>query len=392
MRGLVLLVVCSLGCGREIVDERVESQPLPVEAPTEQVPPVAPTPMGETPGWYDAPEDPLVRLGLMMPEVLDGVLLHGTVSFEPAAPDGLYRLVMVWKNDPTERTVAVVRRDATSIRGRLQPPDFVLEPSTCGRGRRATGVLFVVHESTTGDESVMGTSAPHLAMNGGTSFEVTFDECASGQRTLPPLMLQLEPRLAFARCAATAGRCFENDPVRVRSATLEVDGDAVRLAPTFVFGPGTERLTLEVNGAVQTVGRSGAVPRSAFIAGRNRVTWRIGARQPWEAFVVLPDTALAPSADAPLRLNDAFTLRWAETRWATRFQVDLSPVDVPWTRAVYPSFTTTQSPLTARFEGFPSGTGQVVTGTRAGVTVTATRQDGSFAMLQREFTEAPITR
>jgi hypothetical protein len=47
--------------------------------------------MGPTPGWYDTPADPLVRLGLMMPEVLDGVLPHGTVSFEPAAPDGLSR-------------------------------------------------------------------------------------------------------------------------------------------------------------------------------------------------------------------------------------------------------------------------------------------------------------
>lgn len=50
---------------------------------------MSPTPMGPTPGWYDTPADPLVRLGLMMPEVLDGVLPHGTVSFEPAAPDGL---------------------------------------------------------------------------------------------------------------------------------------------------------------------------------------------------------------------------------------------------------------------------------------------------------------
>jgi hypothetical protein len=391
MRVLGLMVLCSLGCGRDIVDERMETPP-PVEVAMEPAPPVTPTAMGPTPGWYDAPEDPFVRYGLVMPEVLDGVVLQGTVSFEPAAPAGLYQVVMVWKNDSNPRTVALVRRDANSFRGSLQPPDSVLERSTCGRGRRANGVLFVVHQSTTGAESVMGTSASHLAVNGGGSFEVTYDECASGRRSLPPVMLQLEPRLAFAFCAATTGRCFENDPVRVRSATLSIDTDGVRLTPTFVFGPGTERLSLEINGAVQSLVRGAAVPRSAFVTGRNRVTWRIGSRQPWEAFVVLPDTALSPSAAAPLRLNDAFTLRWAETRWASRFQVDLSPVDVPWTRAQYPSFVTTQSPLTARFEGFPSGTGQVVTGTRAGVTVTASRADGSFTMLQRESIEAPIAR
>jgi hypothetical protein len=390
---LLVLAVLEVGCGRVVVDEVEPGVPDTVD-PGAEVKVVDTAPKAPRPGWYDVPADPAgPSLGYVQPQLLDGSLLHGTFSFQPSAPQGLYELVVVWANGGGEQVVGVTTRESSAFRGRLTPPAGTLTPSSCPRGRKASGVVFVTYRSggrDTGSE-VVGTSNPRLAQLGSWSWEVTYDECASGNRYLPPIALLREPRLELARCMARGGRCADSDAVRLRSASLEDDGDAVRLDPDFVFFDEGAAITLDINGVRVSMDRAGRYPRSAFRPGRNRVTWRMGRRTPWEATVVLPSAPLTPVVPGALRLNDTFTVRWTDSGWATTTRVDLFPVDAPWTRAVYPSFEAVTSPLTATFPGFPDGRGGVVTGTRASVRLTTRRDDDGFSVSQTEGFEAPIT-
>ncbi|MDX2012081.1 MAG: hypothetical protein SFW67_17945 [Myxococcaceae bacterium] len=353
--------------------------------PTTMEPPPAPRP-----GWYDVPSDPAVRLGLYQPQSFDGRLLAGTFSFEPAAPPGGYTVTVIWKNHTVEQVVGTVTRDSPSMRGLLSPPDSALVASTCPRGRKSTGTLFVKHGDT---GEVVGTSATEAVLTGGYSWEVTYDECASGSRFLPPIVLQREPRLELAHCLTLSRRCADTDPVRVVSSDLEVRDDGVSLTTTFVFSDARETPSLEVNGvALRLEPRTIVYPRSAFRPGRNQVRWRMGSREPWEAVVVLPEASFEPKFPRALRLGAPFTLPFREATWATDYGLYLTPGDAHWTRAVYPSFRGIAAPLEGRFDGFPDGRGGIVTGTWASARFTAVRKDGRCSLSQTEVLTVPIER
>jgi hypothetical protein len=90
-------------------------------------------------------------------------------------------------------------------------------------------------------------------------------------------------------------------------------------------------------------------------------------------------------------MGKPFSVAFDAAPWATDYRVDLFPVDAPWTRAVYPTFSSPTSPVEGTFDGFPDGRGGRVTGTRASVRLTATRTDGPFTLTRETALEASIS-
>jgi hypothetical protein len=389
---LLVMAVVGFGCGRVVVDELAPGDSV-VESDTQA--PDAPLPAGPTPGWYEVPVDPAsANFGYSVLELLDGALLHGTLHLGAGAPAGTYEVVVFWENETLEQVVAAVQAAPAdtwrtlAVRGRLAPPERALSPSTCPRGLKSTGLLFWRHRAQdTSEPEVVGTSALSLVGLSGVSPPVVYDACASGNRWLLSGDLRHEPRFGLAQCLARNWRCFDGDSVRVKGSTVTVDGDFVAIRTDFVFIDEGKQPQLEVNG--QPVEATGRLPRSLFRPGHNRITWRAPDRKPWEATVVLPETELQPVVAEPLRLNRPFTTSWSAD-WATDVSFTFYPVDAPWTRAVYPTFSARTPPVTDVFPGFPDGRGGVVTGTRAQVWMTAVRADGAFSLVQNESIEVPI--
>jgi hypothetical protein len=396
MRALVLVAVLS-GCGREIVEER----PFTVggagggQSATSAGGSAGGASAGGLsalePGWHDVPADPFEDWGMVL-ITQRATVLDGTFSFAAAAPAGTYQLAVVWKDHVTPQVVASVTRDAPRFTAALQPPAAALVPSSCSRGRRGTGVLFVLHDATPsspGDDVVVGSSRSSIVLNAGafSSFELTYDECVTSDGFLPPVMLAREPRLALALCLAQGRTCADADGVRMSAGSLQLDPEGVVVLGTSVFG----RPTLELNGATPIIDRGGRISRDQFRPGRNLVSWRLPGRAAWVATVVLPDAPLLPRLDRGLRLGSSFTVTFDARRWATAFNARLFPIDAPVTRAVYPSVEGTSSPLTGVFSGFPDGRGGVVTGTRATVTLEASRREGRFTFSQVERIEVPVS-
>lgn len=378
------------GCGRIVVEERGPDEP-PSAGGSSGAGGGATVTTGLAPGWYDVPADPSEPWGLVTFEQA-GDVLAGQFLYADAAPAGTYQLAVAWKGQPSLTVVGSVSRGTTSFRALLQPPASALEPSTCGAAaQRARGTLFVLFDpdlQTAGDELVVASSTADtvLTQQVGSTFELLVDGCVTGRRLFPPLVLAREPRLELTRCRALGGPCADVDPVRVSAATVEVVPEGVRLSTTFVFGAPR----LELNGAPLVVDAKGLLSRAQFVPGRNHVTCRLDGHPAWEADVVLPEAPLSPSMASPLSLGRSFSLSWSGGTWANSARVRLWPVDAPWTRAVYPSFDATSSPLTGTFAGFPDGRGGVVTGTRASLELTLTREARRFSVSQVERLEVPI--
>lgn len=381
---LAVLVFVLLGCGREIVDE--------ASAP---VMPVEPAPSGGevakplSPGWYDVPADTVEQLGLLVLQPSDGRTLKATFMFSATAPAGDYTVAVGWRRATQLQVLGTARRDAPEFEARLAPPAEVLTQTRCGGF--ASGVLFVL-----ADGVVVGASA------GGwlSDFDITYEQCGVSSRG-GFFRLERDPRLEFARCRVLSGSCVDKSPVRVTGGSLVVDDDGVTLETDMAFIDNQTMVSVEVNGVVARrwnewgsalpTGQTSALARALFKEGKNRVTLRMGQRPPWEANVVLPATVLSPRVTPALSLNKRFSVSFDDAKWATSSRVDLFPVDAPWTRAVYPSFSAPTSPVSGLFEGFPDGRGGRVTGTRASVHLSATRFDGEFTMTQQTHFETPIS-
>ena len=375
---LVLLV----GCGREIVDEQI----------------VMPTEAGQTgggaaggsveakplsPGWYDVPADPVEYLGTLVVMPTDGRTLRATVMFSSTAPAGDYTVAVAWRGATQLQALGVVRKDQPDLLARLAPPAQVLAPSRCGSS--ASGVLFVLRGGLS-DGVIVGASAGGWVGD----FMLDYSECAASTRG-DSFVLQRDDRYEHARCLALSGRCVDTSPVRVTQGALRIDDFGISVESNLGFADANSTVSLEVNGVPVTDRRTNAVPRELFKEGKNRITVRMGQHTPWEANVVLPTGALAPRVSPALSLGRPFNVAFDAAPWATSYRVDLYPVDAPWTRAVYPSFSSPTSPIAGTFEGFPDGRGGRVTGTRASVRLMATRTDGKLTLSQQTSLEAPIS-
>lgn len=381
---LGVLVLLLVGCGREIVDE----SPLP-SAPVEAQPADGGVVVRLVPGWYDVPSDTVQQLGLLVVQQRDGRTLKATFVFSETAPAGDYTVAMAWHGATQLQVLGTGRRDASEFEARLAPPAQVVTRGRCGGS--ASGVLFVL-----ADGAVVGASA------GGwlSDFSIQYEECGvSGANR--SFKLERDPRLEVARCRALLGRCVDTSPVRVTGGSVVIDDAGVSFETALAFIDDQTPLSVEVNGVVARqwsdwgsnlpTGQTSVLPRALFREGKNRVTLRMGRRPAWEANVVLPSTTLAPRLMPALSLNQSFDLSVDDTAWATTLNVDLFPVDAPWTRAVYPSFSSPSSPVVGVFEGFPDGRGGRVTGRRASVQLTVTRTQGDFTMMQQTSFETPIT-
>ncbi|MBL8932928.1 MAG: hypothetical protein JNM69_00155 [Archangium sp.] len=379
-----VLLVLLVGCGREIVDEFQQGQVGADAARADGGMAAA-----LVPGWYDVPVDPVQRLGLLVLHPGDGRTLKTTFVFSESAPAGDYTVAVGWRGATQLQVLGTVRREAPDFEARLAPPASVVTQRRCGGA--ASGVLFVLV-----DGAVVGASA------GGwlSDFDITYDECGGMVRG-GSFRLERDPGLEVARCRVLSTSCVDSSPVRVTSGSLVVEDSGVVLETEFALIDNQATLSLEVNGVVVRrwsdwgsslpTGQTSALARALFHDGKNRVTVRMGQRRPWEANVVLPSSPWSPRVTPSLSLNKPFNVSLEGTAWATKLQVDLFPVDAPWTRAIYPSFSSPTSPIAGLFEGFPDGRGGRVTGTRASVQLSATRIDGAFTVLQQTSFETPIT-
>ncbi|MCA2978163.1 MAG: hypothetical protein INH41_17530 [Myxococcaceae bacterium] len=378
MRWLFLSFACVCWCGCEPSADVLEPG-LDAPPPDEEA---------LAPGWYDVPRDPTVLYGRLPSGVLRGTMLEGRLELEAAAPAGRYEVSVVWTSAATEQVLGVATPGAPGVGARLQPPPAALEASTCPGGQRARGVLFVRHvaEAAGGAGTLVGASAVRSAVWTATEDAfVAYDECATEPQRLNPVTLWTEPRLALAHCAAMRRACQDSDGVRLWDATLHVEGDTVRLTENPVFGE-AQALRVEVNGQPLVPDSRGLVRRSDFRPGRNRVTWWLGARPPYEATVVLPPP-LRLSATPPLRANEAFTLSAADAGWAQRFLVNVHPLPIAPRQA--PLFFESETlPLTGVFTPFP----QAPAATRARVSVLATKHTGRFVMALGETLEVEVAR
>lgn len=382
-----LMVVLLVGCGREIVEERIV---MPTEA--------AQTGGGAaggsvdakplSPGWYDVPADPVEYLGTLVVMPTDGRTLRATVMFSSAAPAGDYTVAIAWRGATELQALGVVRKTSTELQARLAPPSQVLTQSRCGAG--ASGVLFVLSGGLT-DGVIVGASA------GGwlTDFDLEYSECGVSTRG-NSFVLQRDARFENARCLALSGlganrSCVDTSPVRVTQGALRIDDFGISVESNLGFADANTTVSLEVNGVVVPERRTSTVPRELFKEGKNRITVRMGQHAPWEANVVLPTGVLSPRVSSALSLGKPFSVVFDAAPWATSYRVDLYPVDAPWTRAIYPSFSSPTSPIAGTFDGFPDGRGGRVTGTRASVRLMATRTDGKLTLSQQTSLEAPIS-
>ena len=374
---LALLV----GCGREIVDEQIVVPSEPVQTGggaaggSVEAKPLSP-------GWYDVPADPVEYLGTLVVMPTDGRTLRATVMFSSTAPAGDYTVAVAWRGATQLQALGVVRKSATELQARLAPPSQVLTQSRCGAS--ASGVLFVLSGGLS-DGVIVGASAGGWVGD----FTLDYSECGATSRG-GYFALQRDDRLEHARCLALSGQCVDTSPVRVTRGGLRVDDFGISIESSLGFTDAISAVSLEVNGLVVPDSRTSAVPRELFRAGKNRITVRMGQHTPWEANVVLPTAALSPRVSA-LSLGRLFKVEFDAAAWATAYRVDLFPVDAPWTRAVYPSFSSPTAPIAGTFDGFPDGRGGRVTGTRASVRLTATRTDGEFTLSQETALEAPIS-
>lgn len=375
---LVLLV----GCGREIVEEQIVMPSEPAQTGggaaggSVEAKPLSP-------GWYDVPADPVEYLGTLVVMPTDGRTLRATVMFSSTAPAGDYTVAVAWRGATQLQALGVVRKDQPDLLARLAPPAQLLTQSRCGAS--ASGVLFVLSGGLS-DGVIVGASA------GGwlTDFDLDYNDC--GERTRGnSFVLQRDLRYEHARCLALSGRCVDTSPVRVTQGALRIDDFGISLESNLGFADANGTVSLEVNGVVVPDLRTSTVPRELFKEGKNRITVRMGQHAPWEANVVLPTGVLSPRVSSALSLGKRFSVVFDAAPWATSYRVDLYPVDAPWTRAVYPSFSSPTSPIAGTFDGFPSGTGGRVVGTRASVRLMATRTDGKLTLSQQTSFEAPIS-
>jgi hypothetical protein len=377
-----LMLVLLVGCGREIVDEKIVMPTEPVETgggaaggSVEAKPP--------SPGWYDVPANPVEYVGTLVVQPTDGRTLRATVMLSSTAPAGDYTVAVAWRGATQLQSLGVVRKDQPDLLARLAPPAQLLTQSRCGSS--ASGVLFVLSGGLS-DGVIVGASAGGWVGD----FALDFSECGASTRG-NYFVLQRDARYEHARCLALSGQCVDTSPVRVTRGALRIDDSGISLESNLGFTDANNAVSLEVNGVVVPDRRTSAVPRELFKDGKNRITVRMGQHTPWEANVVLPTGALSPSVPTALSMGKPFSVVFAAVPWATDYRVDLYPVDAPWTRAVYPSFSSPTSPIEGTFDGFPSGTGGRVTGTRASVRLTATRTDGEFTLIQETSLEAPIS-
>lgn len=376
---LGMLVFLLVGCGREIVDETP-----PADMPVVSVPTDAGVVSRLAPGWYDVPADPVQQLGVLEVLPADGRTLKAMFVFSATAPAGDYTVALAWEGATQLQVLGTARRDVSQFEARLAPPAEVVTRGRCGGS--ASGILFVL-----ADGVVVGASAGGWVGD----FAIDYDECGNGGR-IGSVRLERDPRLEVARCRALGGRCVDTNPVRVTGGSIVIEDTGVAFQPEMPFIDKQSPVSVEVNGVVAQgrelhTGQTGVLSRALFREGKNRVTLRMGQRPAWEANVVLPTTTLAPQVSPALSLNKPFDLSVDDTSWATSLKVDLFPVDAPWTRAVYPSFSSPTSPIKGVFEGFPDGRGGRVTGRRASVQLSVTRTQGAFTMTQQTGFETPIT-
>ncbi|MBM4780669.1 MAG: hypothetical protein GQE15_23475 [Archangiaceae bacterium] len=379
-----VLLVLLVGCGREIVDEFQQGQ-VAADGARSDGGVAAPL----VPGWYDVPVDAVQRLGALELHPGDGRTVKATFVFSDSAPAGDFTVAVGWRRASQLQVLGTARRAAPEFEARLAPPASVVTERRCGGF--ASGVLFVLV-----DGAVVGASA------GGwlSDFDITYDECGGVFRG-GSLRLERDPGLEVARCRLQSKSCVDTSPVRVTSGSVVVEDSGVVLETELGLIDSQATLSIEVNGVVARrwsdwgsalpTGQMSALSRALFHDGKNRVTLRMGQRPPWEANVVLPPGQLSPRVAPALSLNKRFGISFEGAAWVTSSRVDLFPVDAPWTRAVYPSFSSRTSPIEGLFEGFPDGRGGRVTGTRASVQLSATRTDGAFTLLQQTSFETPIT-
>ncbi|MDP3499557.1 MAG: hypothetical protein Q8S33_04470 [Myxococcales bacterium] len=376
-----LLLVLLVGCGREIVEELGAAPPSPsppaqtgggtaggsVDAPL-------------SPGWYDLPADTVEpHLGVLVVNPTDGRTLRTTLMLDSTAPAGDYTVAVAWRGATQLQVLGTTGRDSTQLDVRLAPPASVLQRDRCGA--RASGVVFVLRSDV-----LVGASTGGRFMD----FTVEYDECGRGSTRGAYLDLQRDQRLEYARCLALSIGCADTSPVRVTRGLLRVSDMGIGLETSLGFVDANAPVVLEVNGVVAAE-RHFSLPLDLFRAGKNRITVRMGQHTPWEANVVLPLAALSPRVSAALRLGTPFSIAFDAAPWAMDYRVDLFPVDAPWTRANYPSFSSPTSPIEGTFDGFPDGRGGRVTGTLASVRLKATRKDGDFTLTQETHLEAPIS-
>lgn len=161
---------------------------------------------------------------------------------------------------------------------------------------------------------------------------------------------------------------------RVSAIAMSVDGDRILVSPSLPGAPA--RVRYRVNGVPVGDGfwQLSLSTWGPFRRGENQVELEVESLPAWKATVVLPTTALEPSLAGPLRVGAPFTARWRPARWTTHASVVMSPLDLPPARLGTPRWqTTSDSHLTATFDGFRFSDGSLRPATRARVTVTATR-------------------